>query len=99
MGRPVVHRSDEEEEQQQQRDEDASHSLNALATGLSPLFPFNYYYYYFPLRRLQMIEEARGRWSIERRGLRVAQFTTELEDVVFCFFFFFSFHKSIALSN
>jgi hypothetical protein len=46
-----------------------------------------------------MIEEARGRWSIERRGLRVAQFTTELEDVVFCFFFFFSFHKSIALSN
>jgi hypothetical protein len=44
-----------------------------------------------------MIEEARGRWSIERRGLRVAQFTTELEDVVF--FFFFSFHKSIALSN
>jgi hypothetical protein len=31
MGRPVVHRSDEEE-QQQQRDEDASHSLNALAT-------------------------------------------------------------------
>lgn len=41
MGRPVVHRSDEEEEQQQQRDEDASHSLNALATGLSPLFPFN----------------------------------------------------------
>jgi hypothetical protein len=32
MGRPVVHRSDEEEEQQQQRDEDASHSLNALAT-------------------------------------------------------------------
>lgn len=42
-----------------------------------------------------MIEEARGRWSIERRGLRVAQFTTELEDVVF----FFSFHKSIALSN
>jgi hypothetical protein len=47
MGRPVVHRSDEEE-QQQQRDEDASHSLNALATGLSPLFPFNYYYYFFP---------------------------------------------------
>jgi hypothetical protein len=40
MGRPVVHRSDEEE-QQQQRDEDASHSLNALATGLSPLFAFN----------------------------------------------------------
>jgi hypothetical protein len=29
MGRPVVHRSDEE---QQQRDDDASHSLNALAT-------------------------------------------------------------------
>jgi hypothetical protein len=46
MGRPVVHRSDEEEQQQQQRDEDASHSLNALATGLSPLFPFNYYYYF-----------------------------------------------------
>jgi hypothetical protein len=42
MGRPVVHRSDEEQHQQhQQRDEDASHSLNALATGLSPLFPFN----------------------------------------------------------
>jgi hypothetical protein len=34
-----------------------------------------------------MIEEARGRWSIERRGLRVAQFTTELEDVILKFFF------------
>jgi hypothetical protein len=43
MGRPVVHRSDEER-QQHQRDEDASHSLNALATGLSPLFPFNFIY-------------------------------------------------------
>jgi hypothetical protein len=45
MGRPVVHRSDEE---QQQRDDDASHSLNALATGLSPLFPFNLLLLFFP---------------------------------------------------